>query len=69
MGGGCNVPVAFMPAHGNLLEIEGLVASPDAAGLSGNLPSAGKESANEAAIALADRILDRGGRAILAELM
>jgi ATP-dependent Lon protease len=30
---------------------------------------AGKESANEAAIALADRILDRGGRAILAELM
>ncbi len=70
MGGGCNVPVAvYARLMGNLLEIEGLVASPDGSRIVRESAQAGKESANEAAIALADRILDRGGRAILAELM
>ncbi len=69
MGGGCNVPVA---AHarlmGNQICIDGLVASPDGKSLIRESLQASAETANETAIALADRILDRGGRTILAEL-
>jgi hydroxymethylbilane synthase len=66
MGGGCNVPVAaYAHAAGNSIIIEGLVASPDGAQIIRDSVQKKLESADEAAIALADVILARGGRAIL----
>jgi len=70
MGGGCNVPVAVYARYtGNQIEIEGLVASPDGSRVVRESALAETASANDTAIALADHLLDRGGRAILAELM
>ena len=70
MGGGCNVPVAV---HARLkedsIEIEGLAASPDGKNIIRESIQQNVEVADEAAIALADRILSQGGRAILKEIM
>jgi len=69
LGGGCNVPVAvYARIKENQLEIEGLVASPDGSRVVRESALAPRESANAAAAALADRILDSGGRSILAAL-
>ncbi len=68
MGGGCNVPVAvYAQVAGNTLEIDGLVASPDGRRVVRNSTRESLQKANEAADLLADRILSRGGRAILDE--
>jgi hydroxymethylbilane synthase len=69
MGGGCNVPVAvYARLNGNLIEIDGLAASPDGRKIIRESEKASLESANEAAISLADRILEMGGREILKEI-
>ena len=66
MGGGCNVPVAvYARAIRDSLTIEGLVASPDGTQIIRDSVQNKLESANEAAVALADGILARGGRSIL----
>jgi hydroxymethylbilane synthase len=69
MGGGCNVPVAVY-AHFSrgILEIEGLVASPEGRQLIRDSIREQPEKMNEAVESLADRILSRGGRAILQSL-
>jgi hydroxymethylbilane synthase len=69
MGGGCNVPVAvYARFNGNLIEIEGLAASPDGRRIVRESAKASMELVNEAAISLADRILEKGGREILKEI-
>jgi hydroxymethylbilane synthase len=69
MGGGCNVPVAvYARLNGKLIEIEGLAASADGRRIVRASANSKVESANEAAISLADRILEKGGREILEEL-
>jgi hydroxymethylbilane synthase len=66
MGGGCNVPVAaYAHASRDSIAIDGLVASPNGTQIIRDSVQAKLESANEAAVALADVILARGGRAIL----
>jgi hydroxymethylbilane synthase len=68
MGGGCNVPVAvYAQVTENTLEIDGLVASPDGRRVVRDSIQQSLQKANEAADLLADRILSRGGRAILDE--
>ena len=66
MGGGCNVPVA---AHAftqqGLVEIHGLVASPDGKKIIRQSITQKLEAALDAAIALAEAIQAQGGRAIL----
>ena len=69
MGGGCNVPVAVHARiKGNLIEIEGLVASADGKRIIREFARQDLESANIMAIDLADRILNQGGREILEEI-
>ena len=69
MGGGCNVPVAvYAHLEGNLIAIEAMAASPDGKRIIRESSIANTESADDAAISLADRILDQGGREILAEI-
>jgi hydroxymethylbilane synthase len=66
MGGGCNVPVAvYARIRQNMIEIDGLVASPDGLKIVRDSVRQNLEIANEAAISLADAILEQGGRAIL----
>jgi hydroxymethylbilane synthase len=66
MEGGCNVPVA---AHALVekdgIRIEGLVIAPDGRHRIRETIRDKKESAAQAAALLADRLLERGGRAIL----
>ena len=70
MGGGCNVPVAvYARLNENSIEIDGLVASPDGQRVVRESIRQGAETATEAAISLANRILSRGGRAILSEIL
>ncbi len=67
MGGGCNVPVAvFALLNEGFVEIEGLVASPDGKRVLRESIRGDMKAADKAAVALADRILSRGGREILA---
>jgi hydroxymethylbilane synthase len=70
MGGGCNIPVAV---HARLreivIEIEGLVASPDGREIVRDSVRQDLQTADDAVAALADRILSRGGRAILKEVL
>jgi hydroxymethylbilane synthase len=69
MGGGCNVPVAaFARFSGNVMQMEGLVASPDGKTVIAESIQQRSEMANEAVRMLADRILARGGREILDSL-
>jgi hydroxymethylbilane synthase len=66
MGGGCNVPVA---AHARIrdgsLILDGLVASPDGSKMVRDTVRASPDAAEDAAVALAETILERGGRAVL----
>jgi hydroxymethylbilane synthase len=66
MGGGCNVPVAvYAHFHGDAIEIEGLVASPDGKRIIRDSARAKHEMIFEAVESLAGRILSNGGRSIL----
>jgi hydroxymethylbilane synthase len=66
MGGGCNVPVAAHASINNdIIEIDGLVASPDGKKIVRDCIKQILSTANEAAALLSDRILAQGGRAIL----
>lgn len=67
MGGGCNVPVAVHASlKDNRVRIEGLAASPDGKRIIRESIEQAGESAQEAAISLAERILAMGGSEILA---
>ena len=69
MGGGCNVPVGVHAYFSQgLIEIEGLVASPDGRRLIRDSIREQPEKMNDAVESLADRILSKGGRAILERL-
>lgn len=66
MGGGCNVPVAvYARLHRDIMEIDGLVASPDGRDVIRESIQQTIEKTSEAVHQLADRILAQGGRAIL----
>jgi hydroxymethylbilane synthase len=66
MGGGCNVPVAALATcAGDELKIEGLVAALDGSRVIRRSAVAKIAAAEEAATALADRILVEGGRLLL----
>ena len=69
MGGGRNVPVAVY-AHfdGDLIKMDGLVASPDGPRIIRGSAQQKPEMINEAAVTLARRILKNGGREILEAL-
>lgn len=69
MGGGCNSPIAVhaRPA-GNRCLIEGLVANPDGTTILRDALESPLSSAQEAAAALAEKILSAGGAAILRSL-
>jgi hydroxymethylbilane synthase len=70
MGGGCNVPVA---AHAcvrqDMIEVDALVSSPDGRRTVRDSVKAKSDQTNEAVAALSDRILSRGGREILNEIL
>jgi hydroxymethylbilane synthase len=69
MGGGCNSPVAvYACIEGNMVKIEGLVASPDGSNVIRDSALQAPQQAEEAAIALAERILSMGGREIIRSL-
>ena len=69
VGGGCNSPVAVHAAlDRGVVRIEGLVAAPDGSTVIREAVAQAPHAAEEAATSLADRILARGGRAILQAL-
>jgi hydroxymethylbilane synthase len=69
MGGGCNVPVAaYASIRQDTVEIVGLVASPDGKQIVREFVRQRSEMASEAAVALANKILARGGRDILSSM-
>jgi hydroxymethylbilane synthase len=69
MGGGCNVPVAvYARLRDGFIEIEGLAASPDGKSIVRESKRQNADTADEAAVTLADRILSQGGRAILSQV-
>jgi hydroxymethylbilane synthase len=66
MGGGCNVPVAaYARLKDNAIEMDGLVASPDGRRTVRDSIRQSVSMAKEAGALLADRILSRGGRAMM----
>ncbi len=66
IGGGCNSPVAVhAAADGDYLRIDGLVAAPDGSLVIRDSISHLPGYAEDAAGVLAERLLERGGRAIL----
>ena len=66
MGGGCNVPVAvYAQLNRDLIEMDGLVASPDGRRIIRDSVRQKPDRINEAVESLARRILENGGRAIL----
>lgn len=66
MGGGCNVPVgAFALFSADMMQLDGLVASPDGKTVIAESVRQEPETAMDAVGRLSDRILERGGRAIL----
>ncbi len=70
MGGGCNVPVAvYANLSENTIKIDALVASPDGQRVVRDSIAQSLQMANDAVDLLADRILARGGRAILDEVL
>jgi hydroxymethylbilane synthase len=69
MGGGCNVPVAVRARMDReVLEIEGLVASPDGRRIIRDSEQCEARYGETVAVVLADRILASGGREILDSL-
>lgn len=66
MGGGCNSPIAvYAKFVGGELKVEGLAAAPDGSRVVRESLFVAPEKADSAAAALAERVLARGGRAIL----
>ncbi len=66
MGGGCNVPIGvYARLRENMIEIDGLVASPDGQRVIRDAIQRNRSQADEAVAILADRILSEGGREIL----
>jgi hydroxymethylbilane synthase len=66
MGGGCNVPVgAYALFSADRMQMNGLVASPDGKTVIAESVQQQPETANAAVTLLSNRILERGGRAIL----
>jgi hydroxymethylbilane synthase len=69
MGGGCNVPVAiYARFDGDLMQIDGLVASPDGKKCIRDSARQKPDLMNEAVEFLAQRILQSGGREVLNSL-
>ena len=69
VGGGCNSPVAaYARIEKGMVKIEGLVASPDGSNVIRDSALQVPEQAEEAAIALAEKILSLGGREIIRSL-
>jgi hydroxymethylbilane synthase len=69
MGGGCNVPVAvYARCSQDLIEIDGLVASPDGRHVIRDSERQRPEIVLEAVTFLAERILRNGGQSILENL-
>jgi hydroxymethylbilane synthase len=70
MGGGCNVPVAvYARFTQDRIEMDALVASPDGRQIVRDSIRENLKEIDAAVASLADRILQRGGRAILDELV
>jgi hydroxymethylbilane synthase len=70
MGGGCNIPVAvYARLKGNIIEIDGLVASPDGSKIVRDSAQQNVDKTNEIVDSLAERILSRGGREILNKIL
>jgi len=70
MGGGCNVPIAvYARLHEDRIEVDGHVVSPDGRRLIRDSIQQSVQQAEEAVTSLADRILSRGGREILDEVL
>jgi len=68
LGGGCNVPIAvYARVRQDLLEMDALVASPDGKRVVRDKASGDKENSAEICAALAERVLNAGGREILNE--
>jgi hydroxymethylbilane synthase len=68
MGGGCNVPIgAYARVTQEMFEMDALVASPDGQRIVRDSIQENLKRMDEAVASLADRILLRGGRAILDE--
>ena len=68
LGGGCNVPIAvYARVRQDLLEMDALVASPDGKRVVRDKASGCKGKSAEICAALAERILNAGGREILYE--
>jgi hydroxymethylbilane synthase len=66
IGGGCNSPVAVhAAADGDYIRIDGLVAAPDGSRVIRDSISHLPQHAEDAAGVLAERLLSRGGKAIL----
>ena len=64
--GGCNLPIAVHASiEKNWINMDGLVISPDGRKAIRNSVRDRPESADEAAVLLADRILERGGEKLL----
>jgi hydroxymethylbilane synthase len=69
MGGGCNVPVAvYARCSEDIVEIDGLVASPDGRHVIHDYERQRPDIVLEAVTFLAERILRNGGRSILENL-
>jgi hydroxymethylbilane synthase len=69
VGGGCNSPVAaYASLDRGRIKIEALVASPDGANVIRDSVLGAPEQAEDAAIALAEKILSLGGREIIRSL-
>ena len=69
MGGGCNAPVAVHARiERGIIEMEGLVASPDGSRVVRKSAQGAAEAAESLGIGLAESILDAGGEEILKHL-
>lgn len=68
LGGGCNVPIAiFARINKGMIEMDGLVASPDGKTIVRQYIQEKSERTDSAVASLADRILSQGGQSILEE--
>ena len=68
LGGGCNVPIAvYARVVQNRLEMDAIVASPDGKRVARDKAAGTPEKSADICAALAERILDSGGREILRE--
>ena len=70
LGGGCQVPLgALAEVDGDHVTVTGMVGRPDGSTVLRDRAEGGAEEAEALGLALADRLLEAGGRAILDELM